>query len=107
MRTDVYHTVINMPFRQLIPLFVVVYVCSWSIFAFFWMLISEPCDCELTSFTRAFLLSMETMMTIGYGVPDPYFDDCNTVIPVIVCESLFGLLLDAMFLNTMYQRFAR
>ncbi|CAK0894913.1 unnamed protein product [Prorocentrum cordatum] len=107
LRTDVYHTVINMPFTQLIPLFVVVYVSSWLLFAVLWMYVSEPCGCELTHFKRAFFLSMETMMTIGYGVPDPYFNDCDEVIPVIVTEALFGLLLDAAFLNTLFQRFSR
>eukprot|EP00927_Polykrikos_kofoidii_P030387 TRINITY_DN26144_c0_g1_i1.p1 TRINITY_DN26144_c0_g1~~TRINITY_DN26144_c0_g1_i1.p1 ORF type:complete len:404 (-),score=62.23 TRINITY_DN26144_c0_g1_i1:161-1372(-) len=103
---DLYHTAIHMPLKRLLFIFVLVYMVSWSFFAVFWMLVSEPCGLELTNFRRAFYLSMESMMTIGYGVPDPYFQDCNEVIPVITAEALFGLLLDAAFLNTLYQRFS-
>eukprot|EP00446_Apocalathium_sp_SHHI-4_P070690 CAMPEP_0177514548 /NCGR_PEP_ID=MMETSP0369-20130122/44379_1 /TAXON_ID=447022 ORGANISM="Scrippsiella hangoei-like, Strain SHHI-4" /NCGR_SAMPLE_ID=MMETSP0369 /ASSEMBLY_ACC=CAM_ASM_000364 /LENGTH=234 /DNA_ID=CAMNT_0018993253 /DNA_START=306 /DNA_END=1007 /DNA_ORIENTATION=+ len=46
-------------------------------------------------------------MTIGYGVPDPYFNDCDEVIFLLSTQSLWSLLLDAMLLNLVYQRFSR
>ena len=38
---------------------------------------------EVNSFTDAFFLSMETFMTIGYGVPDPFFSNCDGVMTVL------------------------
>merc|ERR1712232_1533898 len=66
---DIYHVVIHMPLWGLLLVFVISYLISWLIFAGFWYSISEPCDIGLESFRAAFYLSIETQMTIGYGVP--------------------------------------
>jgi len=107
-RSDVFHKLANMPLRYLLPMYAVIYIVFWILFAVWWWLAAggDTCDAELMTFRRAYLLSLETMMTIGYGVPDPYFGDCMEVIPLLSCQSLVGLVLDAMFLNLLYSRFS-
>ena len=34
------------------------------------------------------------------------FDECPEVVPLLVAQSLIGLLMDAIFLNLMYTRFS-
>ena len=53
-------------------------------YALLYMWASEPCDLGLggeRAFLKAYYFSVETMMTIGYGVggeqkDDPFFNDC-------------------------------
>eukprot|EP00933_Yihiella_yeosuensis_P026619 TRINITY_DN20679_c0_g1_i1.p1 TRINITY_DN20679_c0_g1~~TRINITY_DN20679_c0_g1_i1.p1 ORF type:complete len:372 (+),score=36.03 TRINITY_DN20679_c0_g1_i1:131-1246(+) len=103
-RSNVFHVLANMPLRWLVPIYCLVYICFWLAFAGLWLSIAKYCDEDLVDFRRAYLLSMETMMTIGYGVPDPYFRDCEHVVPLLTTQCLITLLLDAAFLNLLYTR---
>ncbi|CAE7039395.1 KCNJ9 [Symbiodinium natans] len=93
-----------MPFRYLVLVYMVIYFLGWVVFTFWWQIAAEGCEAKELTFRRAFLLSLETMTTIGYGVADPFFDDCRAVIPLLVVQSLLGLLMDTVFLNLMYTR---
>lgn len=104
---DIYHVVIHLPLWGLLLLFVVVYCLSFLTFAAFWYLISEPCGIELETFRAAYYLSVETQMTIGYGVPDPYFRNCNEAIFVLLGQSLAGLVIDAMMIGLMFQHVSK
>eukprot|EP00439_Symbiodinium_sp_Y106_P086857 s122_g36.t1 len=104
IRTDLFHYLANMPFRYLVLVYTVTYFLGWVIFTFWWQVAAEGCEPKDLTFRRAFLLSLETMTTIGYGVSDPFFDDCRGVIPLLVVQSLLGLLMDTYFLNLMYTR---
>lgn len=64
------------------PLLMAIFVCYMCVFLAFtpiYMAISEECGLELgdesgNKFSDALYLSVETMTTIGYGVPDPYYN---------------------------------
>ena len=64
------------------PLLLAITVCYMIIFLAFtpiYMAISEECGLQLgdesgNKFSDALYLSVETMTTIGYGVPDPYYN---------------------------------
>ena len=71
IRTDLFHYLANMPFRYLVLVYTVTYFLGWVIFTFWWQVAAEGCEPKDLTFRRAFLLSLETMTTIGYGVSDP------------------------------------
>ena len=45
-------------------------------------------------------------MTIGYGVPDPYFRGCDGVLTVLTINTIFEVFLDAVLIATVKQRFS-
>ncbi|CAJ1389177.1 unnamed protein product [Effrenium voratum] len=106
VRSDVFHYMANMPLRWLLPIYTLFYLFGWVVFAFWWQLAADGCEPKKLTFRRSFMLSLETMTTIGYGVADPFFDDCPEVIPLLIVQSLVGLLMDAIFLNLIYTRFS-
>ncbi|CAK9089411.1 unnamed protein product [Durusdinium trenchii] len=106
VRSDVFHYMANMPLRWMLVLYCVVYVAMWLVFTFWWQRAASGCEERPLTFRRAFMLSLETMTTIGYGVADPMFDGCREVIPLLVVQSLISLLMDAIFLNMVYTRFS-
>ena len=57
-------------------------------------------------FLDAFYLSVETAVTIGYGVPDPYMNGCKSGLVFLLGQALLGYILDALLIGIMYQRYA-
>lgn len=58
-------------------------------------------------FLDAFYLSIETMTTIGYGVPDQYFNGCIGGLFVISTQALLGFLFSAWLFGMIFYRIAR
>lgn len=44
--------------------------------------------------------------TIGYGVPDAYFNSCQEVVSILGFEMLCAILLDAIVIGTIFTRFS-
>jgi hypothetical protein len=84
-----------------------VYMVAWVAFAAWWFQISDACNIGLNTYRSALYLSIETMMTIGYGVPDPFFNDCWEALPLIICQSFVGLLIDLAIVGMLFQRLSR
>lgn len=101
---DLFHVIIHLPLWGLLLLFAIVYVSSWLLFAVLWWYISEPCDIGLDSYLSAFYLSIETQMTIGYGVPDPNFGGCPQGVFVLTSQALIGLVIDAIMIGVVFQQ---
>mmetsp|Transcript_61972 Transcript_61972/g.191919 ORF Transcript_61972/g.191919 Transcript_61972/m.191919 type:complete len:407 (-) Transcript_61972:5-1225(-) len=108
-RSDVFHKLANMPLRYLLPMYAVIYIVFWILFAVWWWLAAggDTCDAELMTFRRAYLLSLETMMTIGYGVPDPGLRGCHAGIFVLGAAALWESLLNAVIISVVYTRVSR
>lgn len=104
---DLYHVIVHKPLWWLLLLFVAVYVTSFTVFAFFWQMITEPCNILIHTYRDAFYLSVETQMTIGYGVNDAYFNNCYEGVFVLLSQSLTGLVIDAMMFGVIFQHFSR
>jgi len=106
-----FHALIQMSMTRLVCTFFVMYVTVYGLFGSCWFAVSrlsEECQDSLGihTYRDAFHLSLETQQTIGFGVPDPYFSNCTTVTPLLVTQTLCGLLLDMVALNVLYQRFS-
>merc|ERR1719326_1776807 len=77
-------------------------------FASVFLLISRPCGLELEGdFVRAYLLALETLTTIGYGVPDPYMKGCWQAPVVLTIQTLLQLLMAACLVGVVFQGISR
>ncbi|GLD71909.1 G protein-activated inward rectifier potassium channel 4 [Lates japonicus] len=79
--SDLFTTLVDLRWRLSLFIFTLVYVVNWLFFGFLWWLIAlirgdlvhadeegwTPCVENLNSFVSAFLFSIETETTIGYG----------------------------------------
>jgi potassium inwardly-rectifying channel subfamily J len=82
-----------------------VYVSFVVLFAFAYLSISEQCSLQLDGdFVKAFYLSLETLRTIGYGVPDPYFDGCCQGVILLTVQAFVGLFLEAVIIGSFFAR---
>lgn len=106
--SDWYHTFLDAKLPKQMLVFAVGFIIWFGIFAWIFLLISEPCGLNLEgSFVRAYLLSVETMMTIGYGVPDPYMKGCWAAPLVLTVQSLLQLLMSACLVGVVFQGISR
>lgn len=74
---DLFTTTLDLPFHWIIVIYSVVYLASWSGFATLWWVFDHIrrskgygehyCVDNVDSWTTAFLFSIETQTTIGYG----------------------------------------
>lgn len=53
-----------------------------------------------------YYFSLTTMMTIGYGTQDQFFDGCWQALVLIVLQSLLGMFLDVLCFGFIYTRLA-
>lgn len=65
------------------------------------------CDLGLKHPIDAAFLSMETALTIGYGVPNIYWNSCYPGFFLISAQSVVALLLDASIIGLFFARIAR
>lgn len=104
---DVFHVILRQSTEKLILGAFAAYITMWLIFACWWLQVARPCGLSLTSYRQALYLSIESMTTIGYGVDDPFFQDCDEVMPLLFIQSLLAMLLDTIIIGILFQRFAR
>ena len=74
---DLFTTILDMPFHWILGMYSMVHLASWAGFGTFWYFIHYIrqvggyedfyCVDNVDSWTTAFLLSIETQTTIGYG----------------------------------------
>ncbi|GMF56906.1 unnamed protein product [Phytophthora fragariaefolia] len=69
----------------------------------------DECKLAINSFFDGFSFSVSVLFTIGFGTNggDVFFGDCVWVQTIITLESLAGILLDALAIGIIFQRFSR
>uniref|UniRef100_A0A7S1LLP9 Inward rectifier potassium channel C-terminal domain-containing protein n=1 Tax=Alexandrium catenella TaxID=2925 RepID=A0A7S1LLP9_ALECA len=106
-RLDPFHTIMELSTCRLLVTFWVLYCLTFAIFAIIYWMSSHRCGIGCDTYPEALLLSVETMLTIGYGVPDPYFRSCPWLVVVLIAESLTAVVYDVIFVGVVYQRISR
>lgn len=105
---DLYHLFLD---AKLSVQLLVVLLTSLFLFCFFaliFLIVEEPCGLKLEySFLRAYMLSVETMTTIGYGVSDPYMQGCWQGPILLTAQSLTQMLISAVVIGVVYQGICR
>lgn len=102
---DAFHNFLHATFKKQVAVYLIGYLLILVLFAVLFLFIDKPCNLGLHGrFISAFLLSVEAMMTIGYGIPDPYMNGCWSGALVLSIQVLVHLLLTAFLIGVIYQR---
>lgn len=110
---DGFTTLINLKWYWIILVFVAMYLLSWLFFGCVWTAVAYvngryngSCIKNVYDFSTAFLFSVETQTTIGFG--NKFVKGaCNWGIFVIVLQSLLGLLIDSLLLGLIFAKITR
>uniref|UniRef100_A0A8C4PVU7 Uncharacterized protein n=1 Tax=Eptatretus burgeri TaxID=7764 RepID=A0A8C4PVU7_EPTBU len=121
MMADMWTTILELGWRCKCATFFVVYLGSWLLFGLIWYAVAsihkdlstsnstlqehKPCVDNVKSIMGAFLYSVETQVTIGYG-SRAITDNCPAAMLVLVLQSLCGLFIDAVACGAIIAQFA-
>ncbi|CAG5006702.1 unnamed protein product [Parnassius apollo] len=114
---DIVNTVINSKWRFILLLMVVSYFVFWIVFAAIWLAVSsaysedigdgkDHCVIGTSSFAGLLMMSVETQMTIGYGVRYPS-EECPEAIIIMVMEIVAGTALSGGLSSLLYTKLVR
>uniref|UniRef100_A0A8D3A509 G protein-activated inward rectifier potassium channel 2 n=2 Tax=Scophthalmus maximus TaxID=52904 RepID=A0A8D3A509_SCOMX len=118
--TDIFTTLVDLKWRFNLFIFVLVYTVTWLFFGFMWWLIAylrgdldhlsdnqwTPCVNNLNSFVSAFLFSIETETTIGYGYR-VITDKCPEGILLLLIQSVLGSIVNAFMVGCMFVKISQ
>ncbi|KAM4536053.1 inward rectifier potassium channel 16-like [Fundulus diaphanus] len=113
---DIFTTLIEIRWRMMLLVFSLSYILSWIFFGFCYWLIAyvhgdtqsvdnNPCVENVRGFTGAFLFSMETQATIGYGNRG-MTENCIGAIIVVTIHDVFSCLLDTIIIGIVVAKMA-
>lgn len=112
---DHFTTIVNSPWWLVILIFAAAYILSWLFFTCVWILavyvdggggVNSTCVVNVTDFNSAFLLSLETQVTIGYGNVH-VAEDCAFGSFILIVQSLIGIFIDAVMLGLIFAKITR
>ncbi|XP_076332216.1 G protein-activated inward rectifier potassium channel 4-like [Tachypleus tridentatus] len=117
---DLFITLVDIQWRWNLLVFAMGFITTWLGFGIIWWLITfshgdfehmndknwEPCVHNIKSFTSAFLFSLETQHTIGYGYR--YInEECPEAIFVLCMQSIIGVLIQCFIVGMIFAKFSR
>lgn len=102
-------TLLNLKWRWIMVIFAVGFFLTWLSFAVVYYIIAkvhgdfepndnpdfEPCMNNVNSFTSAFLFSLETQHTIGYGSRNPT-SECSEAVFVVYLQFIIGVAVQCV-----------
>nr|XP_033817252.1 ATP-sensitive inward rectifier potassium channel 14 [Geotrypetes seraphini] len=123
--TDLFTTCVDIRWRWMFLLFFLSFVVSWLVFGFvFWLIASlhgdlapapegtsddalpSPCFFQITSFMAAFLFSLETQTSIGYGFRS-VTEECPLAVLTVVLQCIIGCIIDAFIIGAIMVKIAK
>ncbi|XP_070779860.1 inward rectifier potassium channel 16-like [Enoplosus armatus] len=113
---DIFTTLVEIRWRVMFLIFSLSYILSWLFFGLCYWLIAhvhgdvdnadnEPCVDNVRGFTGAFMFSMETQATIGYGFRG-MTENCMVAIIVVTVQDVFSCLLDTIVIGIVVAKMA-
>ncbi|XP_033827566.1 inward rectifier potassium channel 16-like [Periophthalmus magnuspinnatus] len=114
--TDIFTTLVECRWRGMFLMFFLSYILSWLFFGLCYWLIAhvhgdvdkgddDLCVYNVRGFTSAFLFSMETQATIGYGFRG-MSENCIVAIIVVTIQDVFSCLLDTIIIGIIIAKMA-
>lgn len=114
--TDIFTTLVEIRWRMMFLVFSLSYILSWLFFGLCYWLIAyvngdsdneenETCMANVRGFTGAFMFSMETQATIGYGFRG-MTENCMVAIVVVTVQDVFSCLLDTVIIGIIVAKMA-
>ncbi|XP_053312198.1 G protein-activated inward rectifier potassium channel 2 [Spea bombifrons] len=118
--SDIFTTLVDLKWRFNLLIFVMVYTATWLFFGMIWWLIAyirgdldhigdktwSPCVDNLNGFVSAFLFSIETETTIGYGYR-VITDKCPEGIILLLVQSVLGSIVNAFMVGCMFVKISQ
>ncbi|XP_005994321.1 ATP-sensitive inward rectifier potassium channel 12 [Latimeria chalumnae] len=117
---DIFTTCVDIRWRYMLIIFSMAFLFSWLLFGLvFWCIAVlhgdldlskpegfKPCIMHINSFLGAFLFSVETQTTIGYGFRC-VTEECPVAILTVVIQSIVGCIIDSFMIGTIMAKMAR
>ncbi|XP_042363681.1 inward rectifier potassium channel 16 [Plectropomus leopardus] len=114
--TDIFTTLVEIRWRVMFLIFALSYILSWLFFGIlFWVIAlahgdtkhatDEPCMYEVHSFTAAFLFSLETQTTIGYGFRG-MSENCMIAIIIVTIQDVISCFIDTFVIGIVVAKMA-
>lgn len=116
---DLFTTIVDLKWSYHVIIFIATYILSWLGFGFLWWIIAffrddlgkdvtseEVCVTGVNSFLSAFLYSIETQVTIGYGTR-VITEKCPEAIILLLTQSLIGSIVDAFMVGCMFVKISQ
>ncbi|KAL7856693.1 hypothetical protein SRHO_G00155920 [Serrasalmus rhombeus] len=114
--TDIFTTLVEIRWRVMFLTFALSYILSWLFFGIlFWIIalangdvkdpMNEPCIYEVRSFTAAFLFSLETQTTIGYGARG-MSENCMLAIIIVTIQDVISVFIDTFIIGIVIAKMA-
>ncbi|CAL8145722.1 unnamed protein product [Orchesella dallaii] len=110
--SDIFTTVVEAQWRWTLFVFCLMYFGTWTIFAVLWYAVLffhgdfdhfgeedwNPCVTGIQTFTTAFLFSVETQHTTGYGFYE-LTEHCSTGVLLFCIQSIVGVMLEGVMVG--------
>ncbi|OCT61414.1 ATP-sensitive inward rectifier potassium channel 12 [Xenopus laevis] len=118
---DMFTTCVDIRWRYMLIIFCLAFLASWLLFGLIFWLIAfvhgdlenpsgdtdfKPCVVQVNGFMAAFLFSIETQTTIGYGFRC-VTEECPLAIFVVVFQSIVGCIIDSFMIGAIMAKMAR
>ncbi|KAG9278098.1 G protein-activated inward rectifier potassium channel 3-like [Astyanax mexicanus] len=118
--TDIFTTLVDLNWRCSLFVFVMAYAVTWLFFGAIWYLIAycrgdldhlqddtwTPCVDNVNSFISAFLFSIETETTIGYG-HRVITDQCPVGTMLLLLQAILGSMVNAFMVGCMFVKISQ
>lgn len=116
--TDIFTTLVEIRWRVMFLIFALSYILSWLFFGILYWVIalahgdtrditseSEPCVDNVHTFTAAFLFSLETQTTIGYGYRG-MSENCMIAIIIVTIQDVISCFIDTFVIGIVVSKMA-
>lgn len=108
---DLFTTLIDLRWPGVLFVFCVSYVISWVVFGLLWWILvavrgPSVCATGVVNWTTAFLFSIESEQTIGYGTR-AITTKCPEGTLILQIQSLVGMILDAFMLGLTFAKLSQ
>ncbi|KAM6106606.1 G protein-activated inward rectifier potassium channel 3 [Pterocles gutturalis] len=118
--TDIFTTLVDLPWRFSLLVFILAYALTWLFFGLIWWVIAysrgdlehlgdgawTPCVNNLNGFVSAFLFSIETETTIGYG-HRVITDQCPQGTVLLLLQAILGSMVNAFMVGCMFVKISQ
>ncbi|CAN9508653.1 unnamed protein product [Ophioblennius macclurei] len=116
--TDIFTTLVEIRWRVMFLIFALSYILSWFFFGVLYWIIALAhgdvsgatndtlvCVYEVRSFSAAFLFSLETQTTIGYGLRG-MSENCMVAIVVVTIQDVISYFIDTFVIGIVVAKMA-
>uniref|UniRef100_A0A3Q1JP68 Potassium inwardly rectifying channel subfamily J member 16 n=1 Tax=Anabas testudineus TaxID=64144 RepID=A0A3Q1JP68_ANATE len=113
---DIFTTLVEIRWRVMLLIFSLSYILTWLFFGLWYWLIAyvhgdidnadnKPCVDNVRGFTGAFMFSVETQATIGYGYRG-ITENCIVAIILVTVQDIFSCVLDTIVIGIVAAKMA-